>query len=581
MTMELSDEEQFWNTVKDLETGKGIEEMGQLWDYIDDEVNSSHPLFPQLQESLMDVVESYYPPPKLLKLTSDIPTQDLNYYLRAKLQYLILDLSTDIESLSNSLGELQSLQHLTITGNKLSCLPTNITRLTNLQELELHWCPNLEYLPQNFGEFVSLTELSIKGCKIRELPKSIINLKKLLILDVEQCLRLENFPPSFDQLVSLNKLSFTYCGIKYLPTNILKLHKLKILDLRGCFKLKALPPYLSQLVNLEKLHIRETNIKLLPCSIKSLKNLKVLDLPDCYGFRYLIHKKDKLFDKIPPDKFVDDEAILNHDSDVERNRILCVGDDSHVSDASNLAIRSNDHPCDGDQQTGIIASQDNDMMLAPLAGVYTSIHESHITMNISERINTDKQVTSESLFSYLAQGKKLQDAADEAGVSRSTFKRRCRKNGIQNWAKRKNNTNHLNANKYKRNTMPVDTFMFHDASKTSTKEAFRVVSQQDAGACEYSSRVNKAASSIQFLVKASYKDDILRFNLESTSSMAELKEKVQERVQVLEDGKFKIKYQDDDEDWVIMACNDDLQDCFRLSTLSRKDRVTLKILDSL
>ncbi|CAO2814263.1 unnamed protein product [Amaranthus hypochondriacus] len=574
--LEYIDVEEFWNTIEDIDEGKRVEETRPLWDYTDDEVNPSHPLFPQLQDSLMDVVESCNPPPKLLKLTSDIPTQDVNYYLHSKLQYLILDLLPDIQSLSHSLGELQSLQYLQIRGSNLKCLPDNITRLTNLQELELHWCPNLEYLPPNFGEFVSLTGLSIKGCKIRELPKTIVNLKNLLVLDVDQCLRLEELPTNFDELVSLNKLFLTYCGIKNLPTDILKLHKLTVLDLRGCFKLKTLPPYLSQLVNLEKLHIRETNIKLLPCSIKSLKNLEVLDLPDCYGFRDLIDKKDKLFDKIPAEKFVDDEAMISHDSDPERNRnrIVSVGDNSDVSDVPNLVIWSNDHLCDGDQQGGITTSQDKDMMLA---GVCTSIdenqHHDNAQMNVSERMNTDKQSTSESIFSSLAQGMSMPDAAAKLGVSRSTFKRRCRDNGIQNWGK--------SIKKYKRNTMAVDTTMLNAVAKRSTKEACSVVSQQDAGACDYSSGVNKAASTIQFLVKASYKDDILRFNLESTSSMVELKEKVQERVQVLVDGKFKIKYQDDDQDWVIMACNDDLQECFRLSALSRKDRVTLKILDSL
>ncbi|KAK3003401.1 hypothetical protein RJ639_019396 [Escallonia herrerae] len=61
-------------------------------------------------------------------------------------------------------------------------------------------------------------------------------------------------------------------------------------------------------------------------------------------------------------------------------------------------------------------------------------------------------------------------------------------------------------------------------------------------------------------IKATYADKIIRFQISSSSTMAELSVNLTERLPLM-DGSFHIKYQDDEGDWVLLACEKDLQYC--------------------
>ncbi|KAF7821902.1 protein NLP6-like [Senna tora] len=61
-------------------------------------------------------------------------------------------------------------------------------------------------------------------------------------------------------------------------------------------------------------------------------------------------------------------------------------------------------------------------------------------------------------------------------------------------------------------------------------------------------------------IKATYREDILRFRISLTCGIVELKEEVAKRLK-LEVGTFDIKYLDDDHEWVLIACDADLQEC--------------------
>ncbi|KAI3990741.1 hypothetical protein MKX01_023041 [Papaver californicum] len=79
-------------------------------------------------------------------------------------------------------------------------------------------------------------------------------------------------------------------------------------------------------------------------------------------------------------------------------------------------------------------------------------------------------------------------------------------------------------------------------------------------------------------IKATYRDDIIRFRLLLTSSLIELKEEVAKRLK-LEVGTFEIKYLDDDQEWVVLACNADLKECLEISRLSGKHMIRLLVHD--
>ncbi|CAA2956671.1 NLP6-like isoform X1 [Olea europaea subsp. europaea] len=65
-------------------------------------------------------------------------------------------------------------------------------------------------------------------------------------------------------------------------------------------------------------------------------------------------------------------------------------------------------------------------------------------------------------------------------------------------------------------------------------------------------------------IKATYRDDIIRFRLCLDQSIIKLKEEVAKRLK-LELGTFDIKYLDDYHEWVLIACDADLQECIDIS----------------
>ncbi|KAK6947946.1 PB1 domain [Dillenia turbinata] len=79
-------------------------------------------------------------------------------------------------------------------------------------------------------------------------------------------------------------------------------------------------------------------------------------------------------------------------------------------------------------------------------------------------------------------------------------------------------------------------------------------------------------------IKATYKEDIIRFRLPLTSGIIELKEQVSKRLK-LEVGTFDIKYLDDDNEWVLIACDADLQECLDISRSSSSSIIRLLVHD--
>lgn len=79
-------------------------------------------------------------------------------------------------------------------------------------------------------------------------------------------------------------------------------------------------------------------------------------------------------------------------------------------------------------------------------------------------------------------------------------------------------------------------------------------------------------------IKATYGDDIIRFRISVSSGIMELKEEVAKRLK-LEVGTFDIKYLDDDSEWVLIACDADLQECLDISRTSGSSIVRLAVHD--
>nr|XP_027189455.1 protein NLP7 isoform X2 [Cicer arietinum] len=68
-------------------------------------------------------------------------------------------------------------------------------------------------------------------------------------------------------------------------------------------------------------------------------------------------------------------------------------------------------------------------------------------------------------------------------------------------------------------------------------------------------------------IKATYREDIIRFRVTLTCGIVELKEEIAKRLK-LEVGTFDVKYLDDDHEWVLIACDADLQECIDVTRSS-------------
>lgn len=61
-------------------------------------------------------------------------------------------------------------------------------------------------------------------------------------------------------------------------------------------------------------------------------------------------------------------------------------------------------------------------------------------------------------------------------------------------------------------------------------------------------------------IKATYRDDVIKFRLSFLSGMSELVQNITKRLS-LKEGTFRVKYWDDDGDCVLLACDEDLHNC--------------------
>nr|KAJ0201019.1 hypothetical protein LSAT_V11C600302060 [Lactuca sativa] len=79
-------------------------------------------------------------------------------------------------------------------------------------------------------------------------------------------------------------------------------------------------------------------------------------------------------------------------------------------------------------------------------------------------------------------------------------------------------------------------------------------------------------------IKATYREDIIRFRVGANSGIVTLKEEVGKRLK-LDVGTFDIKYLDDDHEWVLVVCDADLQECVELSMSSGCNIIRLLVHD--
>ncbi|CAL5436016.1 unnamed protein product [Camellia sinensis] len=151
-------------------------------------------------------------------------------------------------------------------------------------------------------------------------------------------------------------------------------------------------------------------------------------------------------------------------------------------------------------------------------------------------------------------GMKLKDVAQSLGVSRSTVKRVCREYNITWWPScKRSKDNQLLSNK------PVQGGVQEQILESSQPPISDPPHMQDMATASHTMPHFTAAQDTNIVtIKAKYGDDFIKFQLPVSSGMVEFQQQVAKRLN-LQGGTYHVKYQDEDNDWILIACDEDLQ----------------------
>ncbi|MED6204487.1 hypothetical protein PIB30_009492 [Stylosanthes scabra] len=145
-----------------------------------------------------------------------------------KLTKLDLHGCSMLKTLSEIMEPAESFAQLNLAKTAIKEIPSSLTYLVGLQNLQLNLCKDLEFLPNSIGNLNLLSKLDFSSCeKLSELPSDIGNLS------------------------SLKELYLHESSIVELPESIAHLSSLKSLDLSDCKRLEyipGLPPCLEHFV---------------------------------------------------------------------------------------------------------------------------------------------------------------------------------------------------------------------------------------------------------------------------------------------------------------------------------------------
>ncbi|KAM5583715.1 TMV resistance protein N [Rosa sericea] len=203
------------------------------------------------------------------------------------LSMLSLD-GTAIEESPPSIECLIGLTSLDLRDCKsLLCLPSVLCSMKSLRSLNMSGCSKLCKFPDSVGQIECLKELDLSGTALSELPSSIVLMKNLEVLSFRGC---KGPPPKswhlFPRFGSFQRNSPEPAGLVMASLN--DLHSVRKLDLSNCgFGEGAIPDDIGCLSSLEELNLGGNNFISLPASIRWLSQLILLNLEGCKKLQQL------------------------------------------------------------------------------------------------------------------------------------------------------------------------------------------------------------------------------------------------------------------------------------------------------
>ncbi|CAH1423476.1 unnamed protein product [Lactuca virosa] len=80
-----------------------------------------------------------------------------------------------------------------------------------------------------------------------------------------------------------------------------------------------------------------------------------------------------------------------------------------------------------------------------------------------------------------------------------------------------------------------------------------------------------------FRVKATYGDEKIRFRMSKNWGFGDLHREISKRFNIYDMGNIRIEYIDDDSEWVLLACDDDVEECMDLHTSTNNQTIKLVV----
>lgn len=233
--------------------------------------NMSWKDIPRIEPILYDFEKNFGRRLRALRLVG-LKLTELPDDLGPNLQGLeVLNVSNNkLRTLPDSIIYMTSLTQLSVLHNELESLPARIGLLCNVKRLEIA-SNKLTALPDTFAALTQITRLDLESNCLRLLPENLDLMVKLETLNVNKN-RLLRLPRCLHRMKVLNLVSANRNNISYIPNDLVKSRTIEILRLCNN-ELTSLPERLGDWLCLKELALDFNYLSFLPMTFYKLENL--------------------------------------------------------------------------------------------------------------------------------------------------------------------------------------------------------------------------------------------------------------------------------------------------------------------